>query len=159
MAITGSTDLGDGLRQLTVNQDPRTYPVDCPAGSVIVYGGVHYQKLDDGSTTNVSQAPTAVDHKILRQLIHFINTGPAEGFASGAYREVTGTVFPSAVIWYDKAGAGKKKIVEKTLAYTGAFPTTIVWKIYDEAETLLATVTDVITYSGNFETSRLRTIA
>ena len=38
-------------------------------------------------------------HKTLRQLIHFIDNGPAEGFTSGAYREMTGTVFPTAVIW------------------------------------------------------------
>lgn len=98
-------------------------------------------------------------HKVLRQLIHFIDGGPAEGFTSGAYREVTGTVFPSAIIWYDQAGAGKKKIVEKTIGYTGAFPTTVTWKVYDAAETLLATVSDAITYSGPFETSRTRTIS
>jgi len=98
-------------------------------------------------------------HKALRQLIHFIDNGPAEGFATGAYRETTGTVFPTAIIWYDKAGAGKKKIVEKTISWTGAFPTTITWKVYDAAETLLATVSDAISYSGPFETSRTRTIS
>jgi hypothetical protein len=98
-------------------------------------------------------------HKALRQLIHFIDNGPAEGFASGAYRETTGTTFPTAVIWYDSAGPGKRKIVEKTIAWTGPFPTTITWKIYDSSEVLLATVTDAIAYSGPFETSRTRTIA
>lgn len=101
---------------------------------------------------------TAEQHKILRQLIHFIDEGPAEGFASGAYKEVTGTVFPTAEIWYDSAGVGKKKIVEKLITWTGVNPTTVVWKIYDAAETLLATVTDTITYSGIFETSRTRAI-
>ena len=98
-------------------------------------------------------------HKILRQLIHFIDNGPAEGFTSGAYREMTGTVFPTAIIWYDKATAGKKKIVEKLITWTGVNATTIVWKVYDAAETLLATVTDTVTYSGVFETSRARVIA
>lgn len=98
-------------------------------------------------------------HRALRQLIHFIDEGPAEGFASGAYREVTGTVFPSAIIWYDD-NTKAKKIVEKNLTFTGAFPTTIVWKIYDtDGTTVLATVTDTIVYAGAFESSRTRVIA
>jgi len=32
-------------------------------------------------------------HETLRQLIHFIDEGPANGFLSGAYREVTGTLY------------------------------------------------------------------
>jgi len=110
---------------------------------------------DEVTGVGISEA----NHKALRQLIHFIDNGPAESFASGAYRETTGTAFPTAIIWYDKAGAGKKKIVSKDISWTGAFPTTIVWKVYDASEVLLATVTDTITYSGPFETSRLRTIA
>lgn len=101
---------------------------------------------------------TANTHRILRQLIHFIDNGPAEGFDSGAYRETTGTVYPTAIIWYDSSGEGKKKIVEKLITWTGINPTTIAWKVYDSSETLLATVSDSISYSGVFETSRTRTI-
>jgi hypothetical protein len=115
----------------------------------------------DGVTLTAEQTASlpVVQHMAIRQLIHFIDSGPAEGFASGAYRQVTGTTFPTAIIWYDKAGVGKKKIVEKTIAWTGVNPTTITWKIYDSAETLLATVADAISYSGAFETSRTRTIS
>lgn len=101
---------------------------------------------------------TEAAHEALRQLIHFIDNGPAENFASGAYREMTGTVFPTAIIWYDKATAGKKKIVEKDITWTGVLPTTIAWKIYDASETLLVTATDTVTYSGVFETSRVRVL-
>lgn len=98
-------------------------------------------------------------HQVLRQLIHFIDNGPAEGFATGAYREMTGTVFPTAIIWWESSEK-LKKIVEKLITWTGASPTTIVWKIYDtDGSTVLATVTDTITYSGVFETSRSRAIA
>jgi len=98
-------------------------------------------------------------HKTLRQLIHFISDGPAEGFTSGAYREVTGTVFPSAIVWWESSGK-TKKIVERLITWTGANPTTDQWKIYDtDGATVLATVTDSISYSGPFETSRTRTIA
>jgi len=98
-------------------------------------------------------------HKVLRQLIHFIDGGPAEGFASGAYREITGTAFPTAIIWYNEAGVSKNKIVEKLITWSGVFPATITWKVYDAAEVLLATVVDTISYAGAFETTRTRTIS
>ena len=106
-----------------------------------------------------SGALTEGAHKVLRQLIHFIEDGPAEGFASGAYKEVTGTTFPTAIIWYvDNTKADK--IVEKTITWTGVNATSIVWKIYDDdGSTVLATVTDAVTYSGIYEMSRTRTIA
>lgn len=98
-------------------------------------------------------------HKVLRQLIHFIEGGPAEGFASGAYREVTGTVFPTSIVWWEDSGK-TKKIVERLITWTGVNPTTDQWKVYDtDGSTVLATVTDTISYSGLFETSRTRTVA
>ena len=101
---------------------------------------------------------TENSHRILRQLIHFIDDGPAEGFTSGAYRETTGTVFPTSIIWYTDSGK-TDKIVEKNITWVGVNPTTIEWKIYDDdGSTLLATVSDAITYSGIYETSRTRTI-
>lgn len=97
-------------------------------------------------------------HKILRQLIHFIDQGPAEGFATGAYSTTSPAgPFPTSVIWYTAAA---KKIVELTVTWTGPVPTTEEWKVYDtDGVTVLATVTDTITYSGLFETGRTRAIA
>lgn len=105
---------------------------------------------------------TETQHRTVRQLIHFIDDGPAEGFASGAYREVLGGTFPTQFIWWESSSK-TKKIVEKTITRTGSgtlvMPTPIVWKIYDiDGSTVLCTVTDVISYSGIFETSRERTI-
>jgi hypothetical protein len=97
-------------------------------------------------------------HKTLRQLIHFIEDGPAEGFTSGAYREVTGTVFPTAFVWWESSSK-LKKIVERLVTWTGVNATEDKWKIYDtDGSTVLWTVTDAISYSGVFETSRTRTI-
>lgn len=110
-----------------------------------------------GGSWEILLAP--LHHAALRQLIHFIDNGPAEGFASGAYRENTGMVFPTAITWYDSNLPGKKKIVEKLITWTGPLATTIQWKMYDANEVLLATVTDTISYSGVFETSRTRSIA
>jgi len=100
----------------------------------------------------------AADGLNARQLIHFIDEGPGEGFASGAYKEITGGAFPTIVIWYDKAGAGKKKVVEKLITRNASqIPTIIAWKLYDSSEVLVRTITDTITYSGITETSRTRT--
>lgn len=114
-----------------------------------------------------SSGVTETIHKTLRQLIHFIDNGPAEGFASGAYKETlpAGDPFPTSVIWYDD-GTKAKKIVEKLITRSGGgatnvAPTPIVWKMYDtDGSTVLATITDAITYINNvFESSRTRTIA
>lgn len=99
---------------------------------------------------------TAEQHRTLLQLIHFIDEGPAEGFATGATKEVTGTVFPTQMLW---RRADATKLVEKNTTWTGVLPTTIQWKVYDaDGTTVLATVTDTISYSGVFETGRTRSI-
>lgn len=101
---------------------------------------------------------TELGHRTLRQLIHFIDEGPAEGFTTGAYRETTGTIFPTAIIWWESS-AKLKKIVSKEITWSGVNPTQIVWKVYDtDGSTVLATVTDAFSYSGIYETSRTRTI-
>lgn len=101
---------------------------------------------------------TQASHRTLRQLIHFIDDGPAEGFASLAYREITGTTFPTKVIWYEDSTKAKK-IVEKTITWTGVFPSVIAWQMYaTDGATVVATVSDAITWSGAFETDRTRTI-
>ncbi len=50
--LIGSTDLGDGKFCVTVDADPRSTSVDLPMGSLAIYAGQVFQKLDDGDTTN-----------------------------------------------------------------------------------------------------------
>lgn len=96
-------------------------------------------------------------HKTLLQLIHFIDEGPAEGFVTGATKTTTGTVFPTEELW---SRADSTPLVRKTTTFTGINPTTVVWRVYAaDGTTVLATVTDTISYSGPFETGRTRTIA
>lgn len=99
-------------------------------------------------------------HKTLRQLIHFIDDGPAGGFASGAYKETAPTgPFPTSEIWWESSSK-LKKIVELTTTWAGVKIMTEVWEVYDtDGSTVLTTVTDAIVYSGVFETNRTRTIA
>lgn len=103
---------------------------------------------------------TAAQHKTLRQLIHFIEEGPAEGFASGAYKTVSYSgIFPTSEIWYEDNTLAKK-IVEVTTTYSGILVSTEEWKMYDtDGTTVLATITDSYTYSGLLEATRTRTIA
>ena len=121
--------------------------------------GVGFRFYQEGVEIGLGVQPG--DHPKLRQLIHFIDNGPAEGFTTGAFREVLPVAdpFPTSVIWWTDSGK-TEKIVEKTITYTGVNPTTIEWEIYDtDGSTVLATVTDTISYSGVFETSRTRAIA
>ena len=113
-----------------------------------------------------SGALTESAHRIVRQLIHFIDDGPAEGFASGAYKEKlpAGSVFPTSIIWWESASK-VKKIVEKTITRSGGGatnlrPTPIVWKVYDtDGSTVLATVSDARVYDGLVVHTVTRTIS
>jgi hypothetical protein len=109
-------------------------------------------------TTGTGLSPGA--HKTLRQLIHFIDDGPAGGFASGAYKETAYSgAFVIAEVWWESSGK-LKKIVSLDITYTGINPTTEEWKMYDtDGSTVLVTVTDTIVYSGVFEQNRTRAIA
>lgn len=127
-------------------------------GQVRYVTGVGFQFYEEGAVTGLTGSGISpTQHDELLQLIHFIDNGPASGFATGATRTTTGTAFPSQILW---RRADTTKLVEKNFTYTGAFPTTIEWKIYAaDGSTVLATVTDTISYSGAFETGRTRAIA
>ena len=97
-------------------------------------------------------------HKALRDLIHFIDDGPADGFASGAHKVTTGTVFPSAEVWWESVSL-IKKVVSLDITWSGVVPATEVWKVYDtDGSTVLVTVTDTIVSSSIFESTRTRVI-
>ena len=104
---------------------------------------------------------TPMAHETLRQMIHlFSGDGPANGFVSGLYREVNppASVFPTVITWWESA-AMLKKIVEKTISYTGVFPTTIQWDVYGtDGVTIVETAADSIVYSGPFEINRTRAL-
>ena len=104
---------------------------------------------------------TDAQHDSLRQLIHFINEGPGTGVASGAYKEILpkSNPFPTSITWYTNSSK-TNKIVEKIINYnSNKTPGSIIWKMYDTNGNILVTLTDTISYSGEFETSRTRTYA
>lgn len=127
-------------------------------GEVRYVSGLGFRFYEEGVPVGLSGSGISeATHRTLLQLIHFIDEGPAEGFATGATKTVTGTVFPTQILW---KRADATKLVEQNITWTGSKPTTIEWKVYDtDGTTVLATVTDTISYSGVFETGRTRAIS
>ena len=146
---------------------PGNDTIDGDGGTdTITYTGVYESGRVRAVTYNSSSVPYtpvdpypnyAVDHEKLRQLIHLAENGPYEGFDSGATLDTGPWPFPSASIWREANG---NKLTEKTwIRNSHNSPTTIQWKVYDsDGVTVLATVTDAITYTGMFETARTRTV-
>lgn len=116
--------------------------------------------LTDLLATASGSGVTANQHKALRDIIHFVDEGPGDGFASGAYKEIVGQPFPTSITWYESA-AKTEKIYEKLITRPSvAKPTPIVYKMYGtNGTTVVATIQDDITYNGAFEVSRVRTIS
>lgn len=116
----------------------------------------------NGLEVNGGGGITPHQHKTLRDLIHFIDEGPGDGFASGAFREALplGNPFPTSITWYLDTGK-TQKLVEKFISYVNnAFPSVITWRMYDtDGVSVIHTVTDTITYSSAFESTRIRTIS
>src|SRR3972149_1757957 len=101
--------------------------------------------------------PPPAQHAAILQPIHSTAEGPAEGFATGATKTTTGTVFPTEELW---KRADNTALVRKSITWTGATPTSVVWRIYAaDGTTVLATITDTISYTGPFESSRARALA
>jgi hypothetical protein len=104
---------------------------------------------------------TPAQHETLRQIIHFIQSGPGDGFASGAYEEIlpSGSIFPTSVIWYVDSSKAQK-IFEKLITWDGVVPSVITYNMYaTDGITIIHSATDTISYVNViFETSRTRTI-
>ena len=102
------------------------------------------------------------EHETLRQIIHFVDQGPGDGFASGAYKTVfpTPSIFPTNIVWWVD-NSQTQKIVEKIITWSIPVPTQITWNVYQpDGVTIAHTVTDSITYTNVvFEQTRTRTIS
>lgn len=119
--------------------------------------GTGFRFFEEGVEKGLSGSGlTESQHKVLLNLIHFIDEGPAEGFTTGATKTVLGTVFPTQILW---KRSDATSLVAQNITWTGSKPTTIQWKMYAaDGITVLATVTDTISYTGVFETGRTRAI-
>lgn len=100
---------------------------------------------------------TETDHEKLRQLIHFIDEGPATGFTTGAYKEIVGGIFPTQEIWWESSAKSRKIVQTNITRNSRKQPSTVEWLMYSN-NVILATVIDTIQYDGIAETSRTRAI-
>lgn len=148
---------GIGSRWINVTDGYEYVCIDATAGAAV------WKNTTAGAGTG-GAGISASEHRTLRHLIHFIDNGPTGGFASGAFKEIIGGIFPTSIIWYEDVTKAKK-IVEKTITRSGGGatllkPTPIVWKMYDtDGATVLTTVSDAITYTFFVPSSVTRTIS
>lgn len=158
--------------------NPEQQVDDPDVGDMVYFGSPEWEALSPGTSGYFlqTQGPglppvwasaatgggiTEGEHQELRQLIHFIDDGPAQGFPSGSYKETLPAAdpFPTSIIWWESSSK-LKKIIELTITRNAnQTPSLEIWKVYNtDGSTVKATVTDAISYSGIFETSRTRTI-
>lgn len=100
-------------------------------------------------------------HPTFRHAAHFLpENSPGEGFAAGPYvSEVnyTGNT-PTDETWFESA-AKLKRICRWEATYTGVQVVTETWIVYQEdGVTPRVTVSDAISYAGNKESGRVRSI-
>lgn len=117
--------------------------------------------LRDGNgirITSASNGPVTVS-KYLRDLITFIDQGPACGFASAYKEQGPAGPFPTQSIWYTDL-TKNNKIVELIVTWSGPVPSTSTWRAYrDDGATIDCTVVDTYTYVNSiFEETRTRVI-
>lgn len=160
-------------QDIAIGSSPYTWEVGLPNAINIVYG--YNERVDDfdsdifrlpviipSGSSNGGGGITPFEHETLRQLIHFIDEGPGDGFASGAYKVTlpSSSPFPTSIIWYLDIGE-TQKLVTKTVVWSGAVPITITWQVYNtDGVTVAHTVSDTITYTNHiFESTRVRTIS
>jgi hypothetical protein len=156
-------DRHDGDRDETAVVFEDTSPTVTSQEGELRYSGSFFRMRDASGEFDprTGGGLSEAQHNALRQLIHFIDQGPTDGWASGTFSESTYTgVNLDSEIWYEDNTKAKKIVELEITTYSGVLPTTEVWKIYDsDGSTVLVTLTDVITYSGVFEATRTRTWA
>jgi hypothetical protein len=93
---------------------------------------------------------TADQHKTLRQLIHFLDDGPGDGFSTNPYFEPKNGAGPwnYGGVWWESS-LKLKKLAEKTVnRNANKTPSTVIWMVYAADGSLLITATDTYAYTG-----------
>lgn len=143
------------------DEEATFYEPTSPASAVgeVRFTGTRFSMYDStGEFDPNGDGVNEAEHKALRDLIHFVDHGPADGWASGSYKEsvYSGVTLTNETWW--ESNSKIKKIVQLDVTYSGVFPSTEVWKMYDtDGSSVLVTLTDAISYSGAFESTRMRT--
>lgn len=115
---------------------------------------------DDGVAFIRSGNINASDHERLRQLVHLSDEDGPRGslFPSGYVRDTGPWPFPTASIWWTDSSRTIKYMQQTVVRNAQKLITTSSWQLFlVDGVTVTDSFTDVITYSGVFETSRTRT--
>lgn len=97
-------------------------------------------------------------HQSLLDVIHFLNDGPGDGWASGAVCQdnYSGLLLVSST-WYTDA-TQSKRIVAQSWTYSGLLIATEKTILYAaDGVSIVRSVTDTYSYSGSIRTQRTRT--
>lgn len=130
---------------------------------VLVDRAANNMRLADGSTTRLlPELVTSVlggvnAHAALPDLVHYLDDGPGEGAASGAYSvdQYAGPLRTSTV-WYTD-NTMTKRLLAWTLTYSGAFVSTKRLQVYGaDGTTVVRQCLDTYGYAGPLQTSRVR---
>lgn len=152
---------GERIEEAILFESGSVYPIT--NGEVTYVSGVGFQFMDEGVLKGLvspaSSSLTPAQHRDLRHLIHFIDQGPAAGILTGSFKEILppAAPFPTLEIWWTSPDKVEKILQLEVTRSVGQLPVTESWKLFEGAS-IVETVTDVITYSGVFETSRTRTM-
>jgi len=139
-------------------------PNTIPPGARRLAAGPGISLFDEGPgnglVIQVSGSVTSDNHKLLSQLIHFIE-GPGDGFGLSPYRERIGFPFVERLTWWDSPLKLRKVFQTELTRSLGSYlVASMSYKLYDQASNLVITAIDAITYfSGVFESTRTRTFA
>ena len=102
----------------------------------------------------------SASHQALIDIMHFLDDGPGDGWASGAYRVRQGVApNPGGWIWYTSS-AMTKRIISVTYTYPvgSILPSSKQWLLYaSDGATVARTLTDAMTWSGALLTNTTRT--
>lgn len=147
--------------------------LDVHAGIIYIYKDTNVWAASGGGGGGVSQilAGTGISISPLGGTgivtVSATGTGGAAGvldteglpLAAYGYREIlpAGNPFPTTINWWDSPSKTQLQYSKALTLNAQQNPTQIQWKFY-VAGVLQATVTDTISYSGPFETTRTRTV-
>jgi hypothetical protein len=113
--ITGATQFGDDRLFISVDEDPRLVPVNCLAGSFIVFvpSGQLFYKKDDGLSTNVTHNVN-IKSNVSAVVPPTVNNDSTQFYSTGSMwiNTATGVVYflvdptAGAAVWITFSGQG-----------------------------------------------------
>lgn len=114
--------------------------------------GYSYEGIDPATTPSQAAASAEENKRLLQK---FMTGKPGEGWASGLYREYTGSPWRTAQTWWTNSSKTTKIYEALYTRNSRHQATTIVHNLYaSDGTTLVSTITETVTYTGPEENTR-----